>query len=99
MIRAIYLVVLFLSVQIVYANDWGHMMYPGTGHMFWNFGFIGMFFMILFWVAVILLIYWVVKKFIETKQPEKPINILKERYAKGEITKKEYQKKIKELKL
>lgn len=87
---------LFLS-GVVYANDWGNMMYPGSGHMFWNFGFFGIFFMILFWAAVIFLVYWVVKKATENQKPSKPIDILKERYAKGEITKSEYEKKKNEI--
>ncbi|MFP4423965.1 MAG: SHOCT domain-containing protein [Candidatus Woesearchaeota archaeon] len=93
--RKISLLVPLLSAQFVHGNDWGHM-YPGSGHMFWNFGFIGLFFMILFLAAVIFLIYWVVKRSTESQQ-QKPLDILKERYARGEITKTEYEKKKKEL--
>lgn len=60
--KIFYLLVAFLSVQFAYANGWGHMIYPWAGHMFWNVGFIGIFFMISFWAAVIFLIYWLVKR-------------------------------------
>ncbi|MFW6383503.1 MAG: SHOCT domain-containing protein [Nanoarchaeota archaeon] len=91
--RIFYMLLAFVSVQFVYADEWGNMMYPG--HMFWNFGFMGM---ILFLAAVIFLIYWLVKKSTETTQNSKqPIDILKERYAKGEITNKEFEEKKKEL--
>ena len=98
--KMFYLLVAVLSVQSAWANDWGHMMYPGAGHMFWNFGFIGLFFMVLFWGGIIFLIYWLVKKATGAQQPSqkpKPLDILKERYAKGEITKTEYERKKKEL--
>lgn len=90
--RIIYLLIVLLSVNYVYANDWGHMMYPGTGGMFWNFGFFGMFFMLIFLGGLIFLIYWLI-----TQSSKDPLQILKERYAKGEITKKEYEEKKKEL--
>ncbi|MGM5488635.1 MAG: SHOCT domain-containing protein [Nanobdellota archaeon] len=104
--KIFYLLVAVLSVQSAWANDWGHMMYPGAGHMFWNFGFIGLFFMVLFWGGIIFLIYWLVKKATEAQQPsqkpskkpsKKPLDILEERYAKGEITKSESEKRKKEL--
>lgn len=52
---------------------------------------------LLFWVAMILLVVWAVKKIMERpekdRQKEKEdaaLKILKERYAKGEISKEEY---------
>lgn len=54
------------------------------GHM----GYFGGFGMILFWGAFIWLIIWLLKQNKSTS--ENPIEILKKRYAKGEITKKQY---------
>jgi putative membrane protein len=70
----------------------------------WNYGygmggsgiFFGWFFMIIFWVVVI----WAIVAFIQwaTKQGEgtvkhSAIHILEERYAKGEISKEEFEEK------
>ncbi len=80
------------------SNDigWGHMMYPGYGNMFWGFGFFGVVIMVLFWGAVIWIIYWVVQKS-KPKKKQNALKILKERYAKGEISKKEFEKRKKEI--
>ena len=67
----------------------------------YGMGFFGLIFMILFWAAVIWLILWLVNK---NRHPEHsqesktPTEILKERYAKGEISKKEYAEMKSELK-
>jgi len=76
-------------------SDWGHMMYPGSGHMFYGFGFTGIFMMLLFWGGIIWLIYWIVQQ----SQPKKrtPDEILMQRYAEGEITKKQFDEMKKEL--
>lgn len=69
------------------------------GHMFgWGFGGIMMF---VFWAAVILLVIWAVKE-VRRNDSGKPhsksaLDILKERYAKGEIDKKEFEEKKKDL--
>ncbi len=67
----------------------------GMGWMF--FGWI---FMILFWGAVVLLIIWIYKQVTGTKDVasvESALEILNKRYAKGEIDKKEFEKKKKDL--
>jgi len=73
---------------MVYYNMWD-MMY-GTG-----FGWLGMIFMILFWIAIIWLIVWTVQQL--TKNKESSTEILEKRYAKGEISKKQYSEMKKEL--
>ncbi len=59
----------------------------------YNLGYAGWTFMILFWGVVIWLIVWLIN---QSKNPagevekKDPIDILKVRYAKGEVSKKEF---------
>ena len=63
-----------------------------------GFGFTGGF-MWIFWIAVIaglvFLIKWIIQqsKPAEQKHAESPLEILKKRYARGEIDEKEYEQK------
>jgi putative membrane protein len=72
-------------------NGWGW-----GGMMSW-FG--GGIMMIIFWIAVIYFIVWLVRnnKTNGTDNSKKAIDLLKERYAKGEIDKKEFEEKKKDL--
>jgi len=54
----------------------------------YGFGGTGILLMILFWIAIIWLIVWVVKEL--TKSKESATEILEKRYARGEINKKQY---------
>ncbi len=62
--------------------------FRNMGGMMYDYGFGGMLFMIIFWIAIIWLIIWIVKEV--TKNKEHSSEILEKRYAKGEITKKQY---------
>ncbi|GAB4535834.1 MAG: hypothetical protein Fur0020_03430 [Thermodesulfovibrionia bacterium] len=66
----------------------------------WGYGFGGIF-MILFWVLVIVGIVYLVKLIVGgTKTEERredAIEILKKRYARGEISKEEFEEKKKDL--
>jgi len=71
----------------------------GAGNMMGWFG--GGFMMILFWAAVIIFIVWLVRE-VSGRNNEKPnsnsaLEILKERYAKGEINKEEFEAKKKDI--
>lgn len=71
-------------------NGWG------TGSMMGWFG--GSIMMVLFWGAIIYFIVWIVhNNKTNGESGKKSIDILKERYAKGEIDKKEFEEKKKDL--
>ena len=65
------------------------------GNYGWGMGF-GWIFMIIFWALVILGVIYLVQAATKggksTEQRETPMDILKKRYAKGEITKEEFEK-------
>ncbi len=74
-------------------HDWGMM----------NWGWGGMIFQLLFWFVVIGIIIWGIKYMTDHGQrnnhsyEEDALSILKKRYAKGEIDKKEFNEKKKDL--
>ena len=65
------------------------------GGMGWIGMILGFIFFILIIIGVIFLIVWIVKRAthsgIEDKTGSKALEVLKERYAKGEITKEQYE--------
>lgn len=65
-------------------------------------GLFGGVFMVLVWAGIIFFIVWVVREAVggRKENSEKgPREILNERYAKGEITKEEFESKKKDLKI
>ena len=68
------------------------------GHMF-GWGIWGWLMMPLFWGVVILFVLWLIREVTGTgsNQPNRVLEILKERYAKGEINKEEFEAKKKDL--
>jgi len=67
--------------------------------MGWWMAFGGILF-VLFWGAIIALVVWGIKKATErgsTNEKKNPLDIAKERYAKGEISKEEFDKIKKDL--
>ena len=67
----------------------------GPGAMMSWFG--GGIMMILFWVLAIIFIVWIIREISGENSRSNALEILKERYAKGEIDKKEFEEKKKDL--
>jgi putative membrane protein len=61
-----------------YGWGFGHMLFAG--------------FRVIFWVAIILFIIYLIRYFRIKGQLETPLDILRKRYARGEITKAEFDK-------
>ena len=86
-------------------QPWGqhYMGYSG----FWGSGIIGLIITVLFWGAIFFLIIALIKGFKKhsweedyekkTEKSGKALDILKERYAKGEITKKVFEEMKKDI--
>jgi putative membrane protein len=68
----------------------------------WGMG-LGMFFTVLFWIIIIALIVWIIVRLTRRENTEgdtdkhKPIDIARERYAKGEINHEEFEQIKKDL--
>lgn len=75
---------------------WGGNMMNGWGG---GYGLFGGIFMLIFWILVIVGIVLLVKMLFggHHDRENKPLDILKERYAKGEISKEEFEQKKKDL--
>lgn len=97
-------VILFLVSGVV-AGGWrwhqGFGMMPGMGFGFSQFGWpvmgLMMLSMILFWIAIILGIVWLVRwmgdQSDRTRHEEvNPLEIIRRRYARGEINREEYER-------
>jgi len=78
------------------------MWWHGMDSFGWGFG---MAFMGLFWIAIVLLIVWLVRSISdrssERRPPppptETPLEILQKRYARGEINRAEFEEKRRDL--
>ena len=82
---------------------WGH----GPGMMDWGFGmgWVGGIMMVVFWIAVIVAIIFLIRWLAAStrsknhglKSEESALEILKKRYARGEINKEEFEEKKRDL--
>lgn len=89
-------------------DNYRHMMDPNMMDR-WGMGGFGGFFMVIFWIVVIIGAVYLIKFLMQNTQNKgdpsdrgrsgnpQPIDILKERYAKGEIDKKEFEEKKRDL--
>jgi len=59
-------------------------------------GFGGIF-MWLFWIVLVVLVIWAIKAMASPDRSQSALDILKERYARGEIDKEEYEQKRRDL--
>ncbi|HCM81932.1 MAG: hypothetical protein UV63_C0059G0012 [Microgenomates group bacterium GW2011_GWC1_43_11] len=74
--------------------------FGGQGMMGWGFGILGWLFMLLFWLLIILGVVALIRYLARSgrsREDKTPLDMLKERYAKGEINKKEFEEKKKDL--
>ncbi|KKP31951.1 MAG: hypothetical protein UR22_C0017G0015 [Parcubacteria group bacterium GW2011_GWC2_32_10] len=105
-------IIVFLLFILGYSNNCGYnqpnnfnyMMgnYFGNSMMSYGFGWFAWIFMMVWWILVIagivLLIKWFAgQSYANSDNKKTPQDILKERYAKGEIDKEEFEAKKKDL--
>jgi len=78
------------------------MMWDWSGFS-WLFMSIGIIWMIVFWGAIIWLIVWSIKRLSQSGRTndssKTPYEILKERYARGEITREQFEQMKKDMNL
>jgi putative membrane protein len=104
--------VLFLVILVPWDNalaqsrpygGWG--MGPGMMGTDWVMGWFGMIFMAAFWVLILVALIFLVKWLVQTTSGKKAtpagsnrgLDILKERYARGEIDKAEFDTKKRDM--
>jgi len=81
-----------ILIQIKHEGEITNMM-----NMMYGFGiwwFIGMGMMVLFWIAIIFLVVWVVRSLFPSErrsEHDQALETLRQRYAKGEISAAEYE--------
>jgi putative membrane protein len=80
--------------EVIVVHDWGMM----------NWGWGGAFFQLLFWIVLIVVIIWAVKYLTahgrgttSSSSEESALDILRKRYARGEIDKEEFERKKQDL--
>jgi putative membrane protein len=63
-----------------------------NGTLAWWGWLVGLLWMLVFWGGLVLLIVWVVKQLSRgPERPGTPLDIAKERYARGEISREQYE--------
>ncbi len=103
-ILLICITILALTTTYGYTQMGPNHMGPGMMNWGYGMGWGGMIIMAVFWISVIagiiFLIRWVVlstDRRHETKAEDSALEILRKRYAKGEINKEEFEEKKKDL--
>ena len=94
-------IILALAFSYACAPRWPMHHWDGPDMMGYGFGYGGMFMWLIFLVVLAVAIYFIVvvakNKNLGGHAPETPLEILKKRYAKGEITKEEFDRMKKDL--
>jgi len=77
-------------------------MHDGTIGGWWWMGVLGWVWMAAFWAAVVALVVWGVRRLTYANgapdgRPVPPLDIARERYARGDITRQEYEELRKDL--
>lgn len=88
--------------SVPFTNQINHMMYGFNSGMGWGLGIFGWLFMVVWWGFIIAGIIALIKWFLRSSHGEgvcgrSSLDILKQRYAKGEIDKKEFEEKRRDL--
>ena len=96
----IFFAIFLLFSTIIFANgDEGMCMFGWSNMM--NFGWGGLFIWAIFLIIIIVVFYLIMQssksKRYDNSYSEDPIDILKKRYAKGEINKEDFEKMKKDL--
>jgi len=93
----------FMPMMWMMGGGGNPMMGTGFGNMMggWGgFGILGWLSMLIFWVLLILGVIALIRYLVrsgQSREDKTPLDILKERYARGEINKKEFEEKKKDL--
>jgi putative membrane protein len=97
------ILIFLILLQVLFVSCSGgpyNGMMSGYGHMM-GYGYYGGFMWLLILVAIVIAIYFLLKslrfKGFDHSTAETPLDILKKRYAKGEINKEEFEQKKKDL--
>lgn len=97
---------IFVLAKNGLAQPWGYWGHMGPGMMGWGYGagWIWSIIMLAFWIAVIVGIFFLIRWLVTStgvgrraRPEESALEILKRRYAQGEINKQEYEEKKKDL--
>lgn len=76
---------------------WGWPMMGGGGAWGWGWMLLGTLTMLLFWGGLAVLVVWAVRQFAGGRRPNGALEVLRERYARGEIDAETYQRMRREL--
>ena len=96
-VSIIVIVVLMQPLAFSQGRSYGYM---GDGWHMMNYGYGGLLMWLLFILGIILLIFIVIKlpKGNEQRLHESPLEVLKKRYARGEINKEEFERMKQDIK-
>jgi putative membrane protein len=98
----LFLLLLLVPILVAGCCPYGPMRGWENGHMMnYGFGYGGMFMWLIFLIVLGVAVYFIVQasksKDIISQAQDTPLDILKKRYAKGEITKEEFDRMKKDL--